>query len=137
MNSASKLYINGITAAIITLLIITGIVFLLVLANRLDIVMNSKPAITYTYFVMIMDRIIAFVFILSVIPLSVFQWFSKDKMPADKIISGFSVLLILVFCSVLLFGECHFYDKYKNGELDGAVLFASPVFEMKIFDRIK
>jgi len=134
LNSASKIYINGIIASVITIFIVTGVVFLLVVSNKLDIVMNSEPGVTYTYFVMIMDRIIALAIILAVLPLSIYQWISKDKTARDRVVCAISVIIFALCCMVLICGEMRFYDKYQSGGLNGTQLFSEPVIEMKIMD---
>ena len=97
-NSASSAYITGILITVVAIFIISGVVFLTLLANKLDTVMSSPSAITYTYFMMIMDRVILFAFIFAVLPLSFYQWFSKDtKLSTDKAVSLISVFVIFAF----------------------------------------
>lgn len=140
LNPASSTYVTGIILAVVTVFILSGVIFLLLVSNRLDIVMSSPSAVTYTYFMMIMDRIIAGVFVLWVLPLTIYQWSaaakSADKTRADKAVSLISVLVLLIAGVIFLSGEMHFFEKYKEGQLYGTGLFAAPTIETRIFNRI-
>lgn len=136
-NSATSAYLTGILITIVAIFIISGVFFLVLLANKLDTVMSSPSAITYTYFMMIMDRVILFAFIFAVLPLSFYQWFSKDsKLGTDKIVSVVSVFVIFAFILTFVSGELHFLDKYKEGKLENSKLFSSHQIEMQIFDQM-
>ncbi len=136
-NSATSAYLTGILITIVAIFIISGVFFLVLLANKLDTVMSSPSAITYTYFMMIMDRVILFAFIFAVLPLSFYQWFSKDsKLGTDKIVSVVSVFVIFAFILTFVSGELHFLDKYKEGKLEHSKLFSSHQIEMQIFDKM-
>ena len=136
-NSASSAYMTGILITVVAIFIISGVVFLALLANKLDTAMSSPSAITYTYFMMIMDRVILFAFIFAVLPLSFYQWFSKDtKLSTDKTVSLISVFVIFAFILTFISGELHFLDKYKEGKLENSKLFSSHQIEMQIFDKM-
>ena len=55
-NEESKLYVTGTIFTIVALFILTGVVFLLLIANKLDIVMSQPADETYTYFISILSR---------------------------------------------------------------------------------
>ncbi len=136
MNPESKTYINVLIFTVIALFIISGATFLILTANKLDIIMRQPPGETYTYFMMIMDRIIALLTVVVIVPISVYQWLSHNKNTVDKITSAASVLIIAAFLGTFFSGELHFYEKYKDGELNKSVMFCKPSVETKIFDKI-
>jgi len=135
LSTASKTYLTGIFVTVLTLFIISGVIFLLLISNKLDIVMNSKPSDTYTYFIMIMDRILFILTFCAVLPLSIYLWFSKEKTSVDKIICGLSFFIILTFIISFFGGEMRFYNKYTKGELVNSKLFTQQTIEMKFFDK--
>lgn len=136
-NSATSVYITGILITVAAIFIISGVFFLVLLANKLDTVMSSPSAITYTYFIMIMDRVILFAFIFAILPLSFYQWCTKDsKSPSDKLVSTISIFVIFAFIFTFISGELHFLDKYKEGKLENSKLFSTHQIEMQIFDKM-
>lgn len=141
INSASATYISGMILAVVTIFILSGVIFLLLVSNRLDIVMSSPSAVTYTYFMMIMDRILLFAFLFGVLPLSIYQWVSvsksETKTHADKGVTALSIIILLVYIIVFISGELHFLDKYKDGSLFDSGLFKFPTVETQIFDKIQ
>ena len=140
LNTKSRIYLIGMAVCIITLFLLTAVVFLWVTADKLDIVFSQKPGITYTYFISIMDRILAILGIFVILPLTLYQIIEKNKSAQDRIISGFSILVILISMGILIFlkakGEkLFFFRSYKEGELSHSVMFCSqPEFE--IFNKI-
>lgn len=137
LNSVSSAYITGILITIIAIFVISGVFFLLLLANKLDTVMNSPSAITYTYFMMIMDRVILIALVFAIFPLSMYQWLSKlQKSSSDKVVSIISLFVIFAFIFTLISGELHFLNKYKEGSLANSKLFSSKQIEMQVFDKI-
>jgi len=141
ISSASAAYISGMILAAVTIFILSGVIFLLLIANRLDIVMSSPSAVTYTYFMMIMDRILLFGFLFWVLPVSIYQWTSvaksENKTHADKGVTALSIIILLVYIVIFISGELHFLDKYKDGSLFDAGLFNLPTVETQIFDKIQ
>ena len=135
-NEESKFYVTGTIFTIIALFVLTGVVFLSLIANRLDIVMSQPASETYTYFIMIMDRFLGFLTILVIIPLSIYQFLSKDKQEIDKTISFVAIGIILIFVIGYFGGQHYYFKKYSEGELQYSKLFCKPSFETKIFDKM-
>ena len=135
-NEESKFYVTGTIFTIIALLILTGVVFLLLIANKLDIVMTQPADETYTYFISIMDKILGLLTLVVILPLSLYQLFSKNKQEIDKTISFIAVGIILVFVAGFFGGQHYYFKKYADGELQYSKLFCKPSFETKMFDKI-
>jgi hypothetical protein len=134
-NNESKVYITGVISTVVTLFVVTAVVFLYILSTKLSIIMSQSAKESFTYFVAIMDRILAFVTLFGFLPLSFYQIFSKNKNKFDKIISLFSVILLVALFGVFIGGECHYFQKYKMGDLNNSQLFPTKTFEMTIFDK--
>lgn|SRR5574344_2879778 len=134
-NSESKTYVLGMIITIISLFVVTAVVFLALVSNELDIVMTQPAGDTYTYFMAVMDRILA-ISLFVVIPLTVYLLKSKNKSRLDKIISLFSGIILLALI-ITFFGNQYFYmKKYQNGDLSHSKMFCQPTVETKIFDQI-
>ena len=135
ISNESKIYIYGIIFSILGVLVISSVIFMFLIANRLDTVVSQNTKITYTYFIFIMNRILLLITTFFIIPLSVYQYkFRRTK--ADKITGLFSILLILISICTIFLGEYNFFHTYKNGELQNSPMFSKPTLETKIFDRI-
>lgn len=135
-NSNSKLYITGTFFTVVALFILTGVVFLLLIANKLDIVMSQPAVETYTYFISIMDRICGILTILVIFPITVYQIMSKNKFEVDKTISIVAIAILLGFIIAFFGGENYYFKKYADGELKYSKLFCKPTIETKIFDKL-
>lgn len=135
-NSNSKLYIMGMIFTVVALFILTGVVFLLLIANKLDIVMSQPAGETYTYFISIMDRICGLLIIFVIFPITVYQIATKNKLEIDKTISIVAILILLVFITAFFGGENYYFKKYTDGELKYSKLFCEPTIETKIFDKL-
>lgn len=136
LNSESKIYLSGTIISIITLFIVTAVVFLLLVANKLNIVMSQPAGETYTYFISITDRILAVLTIFVMLPLTVYQLLSKSHSKIDETISFVAVILLLVLFITFFGGEYYYMKKYQNGELSYSKMFCNPTIETKIFDQI-
>lgn len=136
VNSESKIYLSGILFSVIALFIITGIVFLVLIAGKLDIVMTQPADETYTYFIMIMDRIIFLLSILVIIPLTIYQITAKNKSQIDTTVSISAITIILLLLVAFFGGEYYYLKKYKTGDLSYSKMFCSQTIETKIFDSI-
>ncbi len=135
-NEASKIYIMGTIFTIVALFVLTGIVFLSLIANRLDIVMSQPASETYTYFIMIMDRLLGCLTLLVILPLTIYQIHSKNKQDIDRTISIIAYAIIFTFTIGFLGGENYYFKKYSDKELQYSKLFCRPTAETKIFDKI-
>ena len=135
INKKSKIYLTGLLASFILLFLLTAVIFLWVAADKLDILFSQKPGITYTYFMSIMDGVLAGLGIFVLLPLTVYQIFEKEKSHVDRGISIFSVIILLIFTGIFFAGEYHFFQKYKDGELSNSVMFCSKK-EFYVFDKI-
>ena len=135
-NEESKFYVTGTIFTIVALFVLTGVVFLLLIANKLDIVMSQPADETYTYFISIMDKILGILTLLVILPLSIYQFFSKNKQDIDKTISFVAVGIILIFVVGFLGGQHYYFKKYAEGELQYSKLFCKSSFETKMFDKV-
>lgn len=136
LNLQSKTYITGMFFIIITLFILTAVIFLFLISDKLDIVMTQPAGITYTYFIQITDRILALLIVFAILPITVYQLFSKNKSKVDTSLSIFSIILLIGLIGVFFCGQYHFMQKYRDGELNGSKMFSAPTIETKIFDKI-
>lgn len=136
INQESKIYIAGAIYSIFALFIITAVIFIALIADKLDIVMSQPAKETYTYFISIIDRVLAFITIVLIIPISVYQLISKNKSKLDKSISIIVSFILIAFISIFFGGEYYFLKKYKDGELSYSKMFCKPTIETKIFDII-
>jgi tetrahydromethanopterin S-methyltransferase subunit E len=134
-NSETKVYVVGAISTVITLFVVTAVVFLYILSSKLSIIMSQSAKESFTYFVAIMDRILALVTLFGFLPISFYQIFSKNKNKFDRLVTTFSVVLLVVLFGVFVGGECHYFQKYKLGELNNSQLFQTKTFEMTIFDK--
>ena len=135
-NEESKLYVTGTIFTIVALFILTGVVFLLLIANKLDIVMSQPADETYTYFISIMDKILGILTLLVILPLSIYQFLSKNKQEIDKTISFVAIGIILIFVVGFFGGQHYYFKKYAEGELQYSKLFCKSSFETKMFDKV-
>lgn len=135
-NEASRFYIVGIIVAVVALFLITGVVFLMLVANKFNIIMSQPAGDTYTYFIAIMDRILAILAVFVVLPLTLYQICSKNKSKIDNIISLVALLILFAFVGVFFSGEYFFFKKYSEGKLNNSKLFCEKMIEMKVFNRI-
>lgn len=136
INSESKIYLTGAIFSVIALFLVTGIIFLVLIAGKLDIVMTQPADETYTYFIMIMDRIIAFITIFIILPLTCYQIFAKNKSQVDTTVSMISVGIVLILLVAFFGGEYYFLKKYRTGDLNYSKMFCSKTIETRVFDRI-
>ena len=136
INSESKIYLTGIIITVIALFIITAVIFLFMISNKVDIVMTQSASITYTYFIKIADRILAVLLIFAILPITIYQLLSKNKTNTDKTISLIATFLLVIFTSIFFYGEYYFMKKYSTGELNTSKMFSTPSIETKIFDKI-
>ncbi len=136
MNSESKAYITGVICSIVTLFIVTAVIFLFLIANRLDTVMTQPAGETYTYFMVIMDRILILLIVFGLLPLTTYQIYSKAKSKIDGIISVIASILLIASTVTFFGGEFHYMEKYKTGKLSYSKMFCNPTIETKIFDKI-
>ena len=136
LSEKSKLYLVVVIFSVVALCVFTAVTFLWILATKLDVIMTQKAGITYTYFLLIMDRILALWFILIFIPFFVYQLCSKGKNKSDKFISFSSVLVFFIFVIILFSGYYHYFKSYKNNELSNSDLFCKQRVEYVIFDKI-
>lgn len=135
-NAQSKFYVTGTIFGFAALFILTGVVFLLLVANKLDIVMSQPVDETFTYFISIMDKIIGVLILVLFLPLSIFQIFSKNKQEIDKTISIIAGVLVLFLFCAFFYGQHYFYKKYASGDLQYSKLFCAPTIETKLFDKL-
>ena len=135
-NEESKIYATGTIFTVVALFVLTGVVFLSLIANRLDIVMSQPADETYTYFIMIMDRLLGLLTLLVIIPLTIYQLFSKNKQEIDKTITLIASIIVLTFIVGFFGGQHYYFKKYSNGELQYSKLFCTQTVETKIFDYI-
>ena len=135
-NEESKIYATGTIFTVVALFVLTGVVFLSLIANRLDIVMSQPADETYTYFIMIMDRLLGLLTLLVIIPLTLYQLFSKNKQEIDKTITLIASIIVLTFIVGFFSGQHYYFKKYSNGELQYSKLFCKQTFETKMFDKV-
>lgn len=136
INTESKMYITGTIFAIISLFLVTSVIFLFLTADKLPIIMSQPARETYTYFISIMDRIMAVLIVFIIIPLSIYQLRSKNKSKPDRITSVFSICILIIMILCFACGENYYFQKYSNGELSSSKMFCSPTIETKVFDKI-
>lgn len=136
VNSESKAYIAGTIFTIAALFLITAVIFLVLIANKLDIVMTQAAGDTYTYFISIMYRILAVLSVIIIIPLTIYQLKSKNKSKIDETVSITASILVLALIVTFFGGEYYYLKKYKDGELSYSKMFCNPTIETRIFDRI-
>jgi hypothetical protein len=137
LNIETKTYLSGIIFGLIGLFIICAVIFLFILATKLDIVMTTPADETYTYFIAMVDRVLALITLCGILPLTLYQLFSKGKNKTDMMISVVGIVILLAMVTAFFGGEIYFYNKYKNGELNNAKIFNTQTVEMQIFDKIK
>jgi uncharacterized BrkB/YihY/UPF0761 family membrane protein len=135
LNQSSKICLTGLIYTIVVMFVLMAVVFLWILATKLPIVMSQPSGETYTYFVAIIDRILLFVILFVVFPLSLYQILSKNKSKSDVIVSAAASAILLIMLFVFAGGEMHYFKKYSNGELSYSQMFCNKTFEMKIFDN--
>lgn len=136
VNSESKTYISGAIFFIIALFVVTAVTFLALISDKLDIVMTQPARETYTYFISIMDRILAILTLCVMLPLTIYQNTAQQKSKMDKSISVISLLFLLFLVMSFFSGEYYYLKKYQNGELSYSKMFCKPTIETKIFDNI-
>lgn len=136
LNSESKIYLSGVIFSVIALFLITGIVFLILFAAKLNIVMTQPADETFSYFLLIMDRIIAILTILAILPLTIYQIFSKNKSQLDTVVSMSGLIIFIIILSAFLGGEKYVMQKYTSGDLNYSKMFCSKTIETKTFDYI-
>lgn len=136
INSESKTYITGAIFFVITLFLLTAVVFLVLISDKLDIVMTQPAGETYTYFIAIMDRILAVLSVCMMIPLTIYQIASKQKSKIDHTVSYIAGCLLVVIAAAFIGGEVYYFKKYNAGELSYSKMFCKPTVETKIFDSI-
>jgi len=132
----SKTYLNGILFIAVTILILTAVCSLVIVANNLGVVMMQKAKITYTYFIMIMDRILLFSLILGILPLTVIQLISKNKTREDKTLSMLAAVLFVIAFATFANGQYYFYKTYKSGDLSTSGMFCEKLPEIELFNKI-
>ena len=135
-NEESKIYVTGTIITIVALFVLTGVVFLSLIANRLDIVMSQPADETYTYFIMVMDRLLGILTLFVIIPLTIYQFLSKNKQEIDKTISIIASVIALTFIVGFFGGQHYYFKKYADGELQYSKLFCKQTAETKFFDKI-
>ena len=135
-NEESKIYVTGTIFTIVALFVLTGVVFLSLIANRLDIVMSQPADETYTYFIMVMDRLLGILTLFVIIPLTIYQFLSKNKQEIDKTISIVASVIVLTFIVGFFGGQHYYFKKYADGELQYSKLFCKQTAETKFFDKI-
>lgn len=136
INTASKMYITGTIFAILVLFLVTAVIFLFLTADKLPVIMSQPAKETYTYFISIMDRIMAVLIVFIIIPLSIYQLWAKNKSKPDRITSVCSICIFIIMILCLVSGENYYFQKYRNGELSSSKMFCSPTIETKVFDKI-
>ena len=137
ISKESRIYILSVIISIFILFLITSVIFMALIADKLDIVVNQSAKITYTYFISIMDRLLALFIIFIILPVTIYQMVSKNKSNGDKTVSSLSLFILLAFIFVFLGGEYNFYKTFKNGELNSSQLFNSNRIEFKIFNYLR
>ena len=135
-NEASRFYITGIILSVVALFIMTGVVFLMLVANKLNIIMSQPAGDTYTYFMVVMDRILAVLTVFVVIPMTIFQISAKNKFKIDETVSFIAVGILIAFICTFLSGEYFFFKKYSEGKLNNSKMFCGDMIEKKIFNQI-
>lgn len=136
INQESRIYLTGASFTIIAMFIVMAVLFLWIISNNLNIIMTQPGDETYTYFISIMDRVLAFTTILIIIPLSIYQIFAKNKSQVDRTVSLTAFILIFVLCIIFFGGEYFYFNKYSEGELSYSKMFCTPTIETKTFDKI-
>lgn len=136
VNSESKIYITGAIFFVITLFLLTAVVFLVLISGKLNIVMTQPAGETYTYFIAIMDRILAILSVCLIFPLTVYQILTKQKSKLDLMVSGIAGGILIIIFTAFIGGEIYYFKKYSAGELSYSKLFCKPTLETKIFDLI-
>lgn len=136
INEASRFYISGIIFSIIALFVIIAVVFLWLFFDKIAIIMNQPSDLTYAYFLLITGRILAVAIVLMVIPLSIYQLFSKNKSKPDVIISIISLIILTVMITVFMGGQLYIYNKHTSGELSNSKLFEHQTIETNIYNNI-
>ncbi len=136
VNSESKTYISGTIFFVIALFVITAVIFLALISDKLDLIMTQPAGETYTYFISIMDRILAILTLCVMLPLTIYQNIAQQKSKFDKSISIISLLFLLFLVISFFSGEYYYLKKYQDGELSYSKMFCKPTVETKIFDSI-
>lgn len=136
INSESKSYIFGLIFSVVALFVVTGVIFLGLVANRLDIIMTQPAKETYTYFIALMDRILAILTIFAIIPITCYQVFSKSKSKIDKGVTLVASIILIAIIITFFGGEYYYLKKYQSGELSYSGMFCQPTVETKVFDKI-
>lgn len=132
----SKIYLSGVIFSILALFIITAVVFLWLFFDKINIIMNQPSNETYAYFLLIVGRILAVITVLMIIPLGIYQIFSKQKSKTDTIISVVAAVLPVIFILVFLGEQIYVYQKYSSGELSKSKLFENKMIETSIYDKL-
>ena len=136
INQETRTYILGLLISIVVLFVLCAVIFLIVAAKHTDIILTQSPEITCTYFISIIDRILLFLILFSIIPLTVYQILSKNKTSSDCFFSIISGVLLLIMIVVLFGGEYHYFKSYKSGLLQSSQMFSKPTLETKLFDKL-
>ncbi len=136
INAESKMYITETIFNICALFIISAVCFLVMVTKNIDYVMAQNAKITYNYFILIMDRILAIISVVGIIPSTIYQIVSKNKSHIDKIISLWAILVIFVILLILSAGQYNIYKAYKNGDLNNSKMFCSQKIEYEIYNSI-
>lgn len=136
VKDATKIYFTGLAIFIILLFLLTGVIFLWICADKLDIIFNQKIELTCTYFVSILDRVLLVLLAVLLFPLTLYQILTKNETAADKIINYLSVCIFTIFCLVFIGGEYHYFNLYKSGSLKNSPMFSKQTIETKVFDLI-
>ncbi len=136
ISKESKIYVIGIIAMIIVLFLVTAVVFLALISDKLDVVMTQSAGITYTYFIQVMDRILAILTVFVVFPLTIIQFSSKTKSKVDDTVSFSAIIVLIVMIATFFGGEYHFFQKYKDGKLSQSKMFCNQSAEIRTFNAI-
>jgi len=132
ISEKSKLYLWGFWILILTLFVIVAIVFWSIVHNY----GNQSPQETYSYFLMLVDRWLFFLIVFGFLPLTVFQWTTKDKTTGDWFVGVFSGIMLCLVFLVFFSGESYFMQKYNEGELSSSNMFCKSTIETRVFDTI-
>lgn len=136
ISNESKIYLTGIITAVIVLFLVTAVVFLALISDKLDIVMTQSAGITYTYFIQVMDRILAILTVFVVFPLTIIQFSPKTKSKVDETVSFSAVIILIAMIATFFGGEYHFFQKYKDGKLSQSKMFCNQSAEIRTFNAI-
>jgi len=131
----SRIYVIGTIFISIAMFIVMAVLFLVIIANNLNIIMSQPAGETYAYIIFVMYRIFAFVIIFGIIPFSIYQFSTKNKSKTDKTISIIASFVLTVVLFIFIGGEFYCFNKYSSGGLSYSKLFCKPTLETKLFDK--